>query len=155
MESLNSIKLIPLDQGNIMMIKDIVITESQAAFENQTERHVNCLLNPIPGRTVLGFALKKQQTIIGCFRLILSPEEDQCSLSAFAISMEFQNQGYGKKSLVEIIDYVSARYPKANVFGLSVNSKNTTAKRLYEKCGFEYHGPFEEHGDTYRLKLRR
>ncbi len=147
--------LIPLSDSNISLIKDVDISPTQAAYEEQIGRHVDCLLNPISGKQVRGFAVKYNENIVGCFRLIVSQDETLCSLSALAISLPYQGQGYGKITIQLIVDYVVENFPLVQFLGLVVNVENETAKRLYKSCDFQYAGPFQEHHEIYRLHFKQ
>ncbi|HDR7794732.1 TPA: GNAT family N-acetyltransferase [Bacillus luti] len=61
-------------------------------------------------------------------------------LTSFSINYNNQRQGYAKKSLALLQEFVQRYFPIKNEVVLAVNEKNIPAQKLYEKVGFQDKG---------------
>jgi RimJ/RimL family protein N-acetyltransferase len=76
-------------------------------------------------------------------------------IRALSINQSEQGKGYAKEAMLQLPAFVSNHFPEVNELILSVNFKNESAKKLYEKVGFQdrgqiKHGPV---GPQYVLHL--
>ena len=73
----------------------------------------------------------------------------------FVIEKGFRGDGYGKKLLDIIIQYVSVHFKNYKHIILYVDKDNAVAKAVYEKKGFVLIGdnPADKNQDLYRLSL--
>lgn len=58
-------------------------------------------------------------------------------LRALSINQMYQGNGYGKQAMSMIPTFVLTHFEQVNEIVLAVNEKNNTAKRMYEKAGFQ------------------
>lgn len=83
------------------------------------------------------FAVQKEEKIIGMLMVRDINEEPRCyELQQFLIDIEYQNQGYGYRSLKLILEYlyIERRY---DIIETCVKKENTQALHLYKKIGFK------------------
>ncbi|MDR7073480.1 GNAT family N-acetyltransferase [Fictibacillus barbaricus] len=66
-------------------------------------------------------------------------------IRALSINQVEQGKGYAKEAMLQLPEFVSKNFPEINELILSVNFKNETAKKVYEKAGFEDRGQIK-HG---------
>ena len=76
-------------------------------------------------------------------------------LTAFSINHDQQGNGYAKKGMILLRDFVKAEFPEYNEIVLAVNHKNAAAQRLYSKAGFHDTGErrIGRIGEQYVMKL--
>ena len=68
------------------------------------------------------------------------------------IDEEFQGKGYGRETLLALVEYIKSRNYVKEIF-LSFVPGNDTAKKLYESFGFKDTGRFEQGEFVYKLEL--
>ncbi len=71
--------------------------------------------------------------------------DERVTLQSFMIDARQQGKGYAKKAMLQLPALAREYFPHIKSIGLSVNCRNQTAYRLYEKYGFRdigeiYHG---------------
>jgi ribosomal-protein-alanine N-acetyltransferase len=107
-----------------------------------------CSLDPWP-RSIFNNCLDRHQCyvltanhrVIGFAVLMFADVE--CQLLNLSIAPEWQNQGYGKMLLKELIE--SAKIERAQQFLLEVRCTNESAIALYRKLGFIVIGERKEY----------
>jgi RimJ/RimL family protein N-acetyltransferase len=57
-------------------------------------------------------------------------------LRAFSINYADQGNGYAKKALLQLEDFIKVNFPYIEEIVLAVNEQNVPARKLYLKCGF-------------------
>ncbi len=83
----------------------------------------------------LGICLLDNQILIGCITLgKIEYDKLQCELHIY-IDYFYQNKGYGKKSLLLLLEYIK-NILKIKIVYLNVHKDNTIAINLYKKFGF-------------------
>lgn len=83
----------------------------------------------------VGFDIYDGTLLVG-FAMLRKYDEYGWFLWDFAIDRHFQNRGYGTESLKELIAYMKKNYGAKEISTTYIWG-NVTAKRLYEKAGFE------------------
>lgn len=58
-------------------------------------------------------------------------------ISGFEIESEYQNRGFGTKSMSQILRYALDKFPKNSGIYLFVYKDNLSAVKIYKKIGFE------------------
>ena len=144
MQKSNRLIFEPVNVENIDVLKGISVSAEQRKLLGDESDIVVVALETIKGRIVKPYIIIFEREIVGFFRLILSPEKDLCSLSAFIISEDFQGKGIGNQSLAIIIERVEDDFPDVTYLDLIVNSMNLAAINLYKKHGFVHVGKWRE-----------
>lgn len=101
--------------------------------------------NAIKNENVIAFdILNSTDKLIG-FTMLRKFEKNSYFLWEFAIDKKFQDKGYGKKSLVELIDFLKEKY-NLKILTTTYIYGNEKAKKLYENIGFIETEIIEEDG---------
>ncbi|PSV25424.1 MULTISPECIES: GNAT family N-acetyltransferase [unclassified Photobacterium] len=93
------------------------------------------------------YVIKLNSQIVGFFKIDIaySHDVDFCSencigLRTFVIDQKLQGKGIGKQALMVLFTYLAKNYSNYQRIYLTVNCKNTVAKRCYETAGFTFTG---------------
>ena len=91
--------------------------------------------------------IKQDDHIVGFFKIDIAyfRDVDFCSencigLRTFVIDQKLQGKGIGKQALMALFTYLAKYYSNYQRVYLTVNCKNTVARRCYEKAGFAFTG---------------
>ena len=97
-------------------------------------------MNLLKYHTIL--VIEKDKELIGFGDLWIYPEFGHAGNSAylhnFFVKKEFQNEGYGKKLISELIQV--AKEKRSTAFHITTSFKNKKAIALYKKMGIEDEG---------------
>lgn len=101
------------------------------------------------------YVLYENNKIIGAFYISYTPNsEDNYWIGGFQIAKEYQGKGYGKQSLLKIIDFVKEKHPNCKIVSLTVETENEQAIRLYENTGFiSQNSKNNYHQSIYIMKI--
>lgn len=85
---------------------------------------------------------------VGYFRLDFTPGavagrdfgQPSVGLRAFFIDRERQGQGLGTRAMSALSAWLREHHPEVRLLALSVNQRNSAARRAYEKAGFRMEG---------------
>lgn len=115
------------DFGEIEVNKDVI---KQIMIEGFDDKYHTILV------------VEENDQLIGFGDIWMYPEFGHAGFAVylhnFFIKKEFQNRGYGKKLLKELIDV--ARSKKATAFHITTSFKNKKAIALYKKMGIDDEG---------------
>ena len=73
-------------------------------------------------------------------------ESNRVWLDRFMIDEKFQGKGYGKKSLMVLINHIEELYNTKKIY-LSIFEKNKLALKMYKNLGFEFNGEVDYGGE--------
>ena len=82
----------------------------------------------------------------------IEDEDNRLWIIRMMIDEEFQGKGYGRETLLALVEYIKSRNYVKEIF-LSFVPGNDTAKKLYESFGFKDTGRFEQGEFVYKLEL--
>lgn len=101
------------------------------------------------------YVLSANGEIIGFFYLSYTPEsEDNYWIGGFQIDKAVQGNGYGKQSMIAIIDFITKQHPKCKVISLTVERENDRAQNLYKSMQFTSENKTNDCGEViFKLKL--
>lgn len=88
---------------------------------------------------------------VGFIMLSDNPEEGDYFLWRLMVDGKYQGQGYGKKAVELLVDYVKTR-PNANELLVSYGEGEAGPAKFYEKLGFVPNG--EKYGDEVGASLK-
>ena len=104
------------------------------------------------------FCIYDNDTMIGFIMFSLDRDDDDLKdtlwICRFMIDEKFQGKGYGKASMVKILEYVKNNYDFNEVY-LSEVPENFVAKGLYKSFGFEFTGEVEDGEEVMVLRFQR
>lgn len=75
--------------------------------------------------------------------------------NGFFIDQAHQGKGYGRATIEALIDFVRQQFPHSRCLNLTICDENTSARSLYEKCGFSKTGEVYDGEVVYRLVFPR
>jgi RimJ/RimL family protein N-acetyltransferase len=82
--------------------------------------------------------------------------EDLCIGQGINISKKFSGKGLGSITYNKLIEYIKSRYPKCEIFTLSVRDDNSRMQKTITECGFKatnhYTEPYLE-SDKTKIKM--
>ncbi|WNB92356.1 GNAT family protein [Bacillus sp. NEB1478] len=102
--------------------------------EEDQERYPIVIINTI-GKAVGFFVLHQGENIRD-----YTANTNAMVVRALSINNKEQGKGYAKEAMIRLPEFVSKKFPEINELILSVNFKNETAKKVYEKAGFQDRG---------------
>ena len=106
------------------------------------------------GMTWLPYAIYADAVLVGLLALVLNVDNsDDCWVFHFFIDQRFQNRGYGKAALIELINVVKHMQPRYAGISLVVHPENHVAQYLYASVGFRPTGAKRWDQPEYRLQL--
>ncbi len=137
------VKLVEIDEENFLKFACLRVGEEQKGF-----------LDSARGILARGYAYRENRArVIGIMAdkepvgiaLVKDMDEEPAcyDLQQFMIDRDFQNRGYGMKSLRQILTWLKAEQ-KYNCVEVCVNKDNSPALRLFEKACFEDTGYIDE-----------
>ena len=96
---------------------------------HETEKHPILILK---GRELIGFFILQLGVGVSTF----TDNPKAILFRAHSIDLNYQGEGYAKKSLELLPDYVRYHYPMINEIVLSVSIDNISSQMLYIQSGF-------------------
>ncbi|MCM3364016.1 GNAT family N-acetyltransferase [Niallia sp. HCP3S3_B10] len=101
------------------------------------------------------YALYSNDVIIGTFYISYTPgSEHNYWIGGFQIDKKYQGKGYGKATLLKIVDFIKIIHPACKSISLTVEKENNQAIYLYEKVGFTSQKKANMYGElVFKLDL--
>jgi len=94
------------------------------------------------------YLIYENEQMIGAFYVSYTPlSEDNYWFGGFFIDYRFQGRGYGKKALINAINFLKEKHPMMAVLSLTVVKANEVAYKLYESLGFIHEGKLNSEGE--------
>lgn len=87
------------------------------------------------GKLVVFFVLHRHEGVKP-----YADNEHAILIRAFSTDFHYQGQGYAKKALLLLPDFVKQQFSNVNEIVLAVNARNEAAQGLYKKCGYTDRG---------------
>ncbi|MED1090995.1 GNAT family N-acetyltransferase [Bacillus paramycoides] len=98
------------------------------------------------------FAIYDRDLIVGfIMHAFVWETTDMYWINGFIIDKKQQGNGYGKAALKEIINLIKNRFKECKEIRLTVHKDNISAKKLYERYGFQPLGKIYDGEQVYRL----
>ncbi|MFD6510447.1 MULTISPECIES: GNAT family N-acetyltransferase [unclassified Bacillus (in: firmicutes)] len=98
------------------------------------------------------FAIYDRDLIVGfIMQAFVQETTDMYWINGFIIDKKQQGKGYGKAALQEIINLIKNRFKECKEIRLTVHKDNISAKKLYERYGFQPLGHDYDGEQVYRL----
>ena len=123
-------------------VKAVSLFEDQILFATTAEDFLES-----ESATMHLYVIKQDGHIVGFFKIdtVYFRDVDFCSencigLRTFVIDQKLQGKGIGKQALMALFTYLAKNYSNYQRIYLTVNCKNTVAKRCYETAGFTFTG---------------
>ena len=71
---------------------------------------------------------------------MMDKTEKHVGVFGISVAKEYRNEGLGKLLMEKVIDEAKKEMPQLKIVTLEVYSKNSIAKRIYERFGFKEYG---------------
>lgn len=148
MDSFNFIKC---NDDNIEEIKNLHVRNDQLNFvESSASSIEEAIAHPywnacgiyLNNKTLIGFAM---------FGLFQEDGVKELWIDRFFIDKKYQHHGYGKESIIALIELLKENYDEEIVY-LSVYENNDNAIHLYESIGFRFDGKLDINGELVMEK---
>ena len=157
---MNTLKLEPITAANFHLLEKISLTEQQ--IEQQSEENIYktiaqayVKLHHKKWLPYLATSLDSEK-IYGHVCLVIPPEEDMCSITALAVTKEYQGMGVGTQLMEETLSVINKVVPNAKFVGLLVAPDNMPAVNLYKKFRFKTDTTISsKQGKVMRLTLKK
>lgn len=94
---------------------------------------------------LIGFAITNRDSgaLMGCGKLQAGETEGESRIGLW-IGEAHWNRGYATEAAQALVDHAFSRSPRLITIRTSIRTINPAARRLLEKCGFQYAGPGAE-----------
>ena len=78
----------------------------------------------------------REETMVGFVLYDYDESFPGWSMSRFMIGRQYQGKGYGKKAVLEFLDYFKSKHDVDELY-ISVSLENTVARKMYADIGFK------------------
>lgn len=95
------------------------------------------------GLTGLAIMERENGALIGCGKLQAGENDAECRLGLW-IGQPHWNRGYATEAAQALVDHAFSRSPRLITVRASILANSPAARRMLEKCGFQYAGPGAE-----------
>lgn len=122
-----------INKSNYLDCINLTVDESQKHFvaDNKQSLVEACFED---GLYTLG--IYNEETMIGFVLYDYDETFPGWSMSRFMIGKQYQGKGYGKKAVLEFIDYFKKKHNTDKIY-ISVSLENTVARKMYSDIGFK------------------
>jgi len=102
------------------------------------------------------YAIYVNGVMVGLFYLSYTPNSvDNYWIGGFIIDRNHQRKGYGRASLLAILEWIPRQHPNCREVKLTVEKDNSVAQQLYQSLGFNDTGRLNRDGEIiYTLPLK-
>lgn len=121
-----------IDKSNYWDCIALTVDDSQADFVADNKQS---LVEAAYEDGVYTLGIYHEDTMVG---FVLYDYDDTLpgwSMSRFMIGKQFQGKGYGKRAVVDFLDYFKKKH-NADKLYISVSLDNTVARKMYSDIGF-------------------
>lgn len=121
-----------IDKSNYWDCMALTVDDSQADFVADNKQS---LVEAAYEDGVYTLGIYHEDTMVG---FVLYDYDDILpgwSMSRFMIGKQFQGKGYGKRAVVDFLDYFKKKH-NADKLHISVSLDNTVARKMYSDIGF-------------------
>lgn len=116
----------------------ISVNKEQEKFISTKEKiKKNCL-----EKNVIAFDIFENNNLIG-FAMLKKLKKGKWFLWNYAIDEKYQNKGFGKKAIIELIALMKNEYNLKTITTTYI-TENEKAKQLYQKLGFTVTDEFDD-----------
>ena len=146
------ITLRDITQHNLRDVINLEVTEDQRSF---VAPNVRSIAEAWVFRNWEPMAIYADETLVGFVMCGQDPDTPGSStwyLIRYMIGAQYQNKGYGKAALPEVIKMLSVK-PGCTEIQLGVEPGNAIAKKLYAAFGFVFTGQIEHGEEIWGYKV--
>lgn len=122
------------------LIEQYQLTEEQLQFTSTPNECIELSNEDVDRHSILALEDNKLVTFFVLHRnegvKPYTDNNDSILIRSFSTDFRHQGNGYAKKALLLVPDFVKRHYSDINEIVLAVNVKNEAAQGLYKKCGY-------------------
>ncbi|MGE7111888.1 GNAT family N-acetyltransferase [Lysinibacillus sp. NPDC047702] len=141
MQTINTIELVHFSEDYVDVLHDFDLPEEQSQFTALPKEISIEMVGQYP------IVILSDNVPVGFFVLHATERVKEYSsnpnamlLTALSIDHKQQGNGYAKKGMLALSDFIKREFKECNEVALVVNHKNIPAQNLYLKVGFVDHG---------------
>lgn len=109
-------------------------------LESET-KYLNSVLENIKNKKAVHLLVFSENSLIGTSSIhMLDKTEKHVGIFGITIAKDFRNEGVGRLLMEKLFEEAKKEMPQLKIVTLRVYSKNSIAKRIYEKFGFAQYG---------------
>jgi len=152
---MNGISIQPITRDNWEEAIKITVGEHQTSFVPSVIEGIAYAYIKPWDEALDPYMLYTNGELMGFFYLSYTPEsEDNYWIGGFQIDKAFQGKGYGKQSMIAIINFIKQQHPQCKVISLTVEKENVRAQSLYKRLSFVDENKMNDCGEViFRLRL--
>ena len=122
------------------LIEQYQLTEEQLQFTGKPNECIELSNEDVDRHSILALEDDKLVTFFVLHRnegvKPYTDNDNSILIRSFSTDFRHQGNGYAKKALLLVPDFVKRHYSDINEIVLAVNVKNEAAQGLYKKCGY-------------------
>ena len=122
-----------IDKSNYLDCITLTVNENQEHFVADNKQS---LVEAAFEEGLYTLGVYNGETMIGFILYDYDESFPGWSMSRFMIGKQYQGRGYGKKTVLEFLDYFNRKH-KADKIYISVSLENTVARKMYSDIGFK------------------
>lgn len=121
-----------IDQSNYMECLLLQVDESQKHYVADNARS---LVEAFFEKNIYTLGIYEQDEMVGFVLYDLDETLNGWSMSRFMIGKQYQGKGYGKKAVIEFLEYFKKKHNADKIY-ISVSLDNLVARKMYSNIGF-------------------
>ena len=121
-----------IDKSNYWDCMNLTVDESQTSFVADNKQS---LIEAAYEEGLYTLGIYHEDTMVGFILYDFDESLPGWSMSRFMIGTQYQGKGYGKRAVLEFLDYFKKNH-NADKLYISVSLKNTIARKMYSYIGF-------------------
>ena len=122
-----------IDKSNYWECMALTVDKSQEAFVADNKQS---LVESAYEEGLYTLGIYHMETMVGFLLYDYDDSIPGWSMSRFMIGRQFQGKGYGKKAVLEFLEYFRNRHEADKIY-ISVSLENTVARKMFASIGFE------------------
>ena len=122
-----------IDKSNYWDCIALTVDESQTSFVADNKQS---LIEAAYEDGLYTLGIYHKDTMVGFILYDFDESLPGWSMSRFMIGRQYQGKGYGKRAVLEFLDYFKKNH-NADKLYISVSLKNTIARKMYSDIGFK------------------
>ena len=122
-----------IDKSNYWDCMNLTVDESQTSFVADNKQS---LIEATYEEGLYTLGIYHEDTMVGFILYDFDESLPGWSMSRFMIGTQYQGKGYGKRAVLEFLDYFKKNH-NADKLYISVSLKNTIARKMYSDIGFK------------------
>lgn len=121
-----------IDKSNYWECMALTVNESQADFVADNKQS---LVEAAYEDGLYALGIYHEETMVGFVLYDYDETFPGWSMSRFMIGKQYQGKGYGKKAVLDFLDYFKRKH-NADKLYISVSLENRAARNMYSDIGF-------------------